>query len=220
MMKIATLTLAGALACAVPASAQNITDAQIASIVVTANQVDVDAGRLAASRASDADVRKFGALMVADHSGVNKAAIDLAARLEVTPEDNPTSQALKTAGEKNIAKLKALEGTRSTSRPNFIPSRLTRLGSSRPRSPWRPAIPWSGSTPISSHTRRRRRLGHSIRRRSSPGSRGSMSCPRRACSTTSARCTLRCGRASERDRADGQAAGGAEARPYFCTLMS
>lgn len=110
MMKISTLAFAGALACAIPATAQSINDAQIASIVVTANQVDVDAGKLAAARTSDAGVKTFAQLMVTDHTGVNKAAVDLATRLKVTPEDNPTSQALKAAGDKNIAKLKALKG--------------------------------------------------------------------------------------------------------------
>ena len=92
------------------ASAQKIDDAQIASIVVTANQVDVDAGRLAAARATREDVRAFAQLMVTDHTGVNKSAADLAAKLKVTPQDNPTSQALKTEGEKNLARLKALQG--------------------------------------------------------------------------------------------------------------
>jgi len=55
-------------------------------------------------------VKKFGALMVTDHTGVNKAAVDLATKLKVTPEDNPTSQALKAGGEKNVANLKALKG--------------------------------------------------------------------------------------------------------------
>ena len=95
---------------AAPASAQKIDDAQIASIVVTANQVDVDAGRLAATRATREDVRAFAQLMVTDHTGVNKSVADLAAKLEVTPQDNPTSQALKVGGEKNLAKLAALQG--------------------------------------------------------------------------------------------------------------
>ena len=110
MMKIYALAFAGALACATSASAQNINDAQIASIVVTANQVDVDAGALAVKSASKADVRTFAQLMVTDHTGVNKAAVDLATRLKVTPQENPTSQALKAAGDKNIAALKKLKG--------------------------------------------------------------------------------------------------------------
>jgi putative membrane protein len=92
------------------ASAQGITDAQIAHIVVTANQVDIDAGKLAASMAANPEVKKFGELMVTDHTGVNKQASDLAAKLKVTPADNPTSKSLKEGGDKNVAKLKGLKG--------------------------------------------------------------------------------------------------------------
>jgi putative membrane protein len=92
------------------ASAQAVNDAQIASIVVTANTVDIDAGKLAAASGTHADVKKFGELMVTDHTGVNKSAAALAAKLGVTPEDNPTSQSLKAEGEKNVAHLKTLKG--------------------------------------------------------------------------------------------------------------
>jgi putative membrane protein len=92
-----------------PVHAQNINDAQIASIVVTANQVDIDAGKLARASAN-ADVKKFAQLMIDDHTGVNKSATELVTRLKVTPEDNPTSQSLKSGGDKNIAHLKTLKG--------------------------------------------------------------------------------------------------------------
>jgi putative membrane protein len=92
------------------ASAQGVNDAQIASIVVTANQVDVDAGKLAASRSTRDDVKTFARLMVTDHTAVNKSATDLARKLEVTPEDNATSKSLKIDGDKNIAHLKTLKG--------------------------------------------------------------------------------------------------------------
>ncbi len=48
--------------------------------------------------------------MVTDHTGVNKQAADLAAKLKVTPADNPTSQSLKAGGDKNVANLKSLKG--------------------------------------------------------------------------------------------------------------
>jgi putative membrane protein len=104
--------LAGAIVIAWTATAvaQAPTDAQIAHIVVTANQVDIDAGKLAASMASSPEVKAFGELMVSDHSGVNKQATELAAKLKVTPQDNPTSQSLKAGGDKNIAHLKTLKG--------------------------------------------------------------------------------------------------------------
>jgi len=95
---------------AASASAQSVTDAQIAAIVVTANQVDIDAGKLAASKASTPEVKKFGQQMVTDHTAVNKQATALVTKLKVTPEDNPTSQSLKSGGDKNIANLKGLIG--------------------------------------------------------------------------------------------------------------
>jgi putative membrane protein len=92
------------------AYAQAPNDAQIASIVVTANQVDIDAGKLAESKASNAQVKAFGKQMVTDHSGVNKQAVALVTKLKVTPEDNATSKSLKAGGEANLANLKKLSG--------------------------------------------------------------------------------------------------------------
>lgn len=87
------------------------TDPQIAHIVVTANQVDIDAGTLAESKGSSKDVRDFGKLMVTDHSGVNKQAEALVTKLKVKPEDNPTSQSLKAGGKDNVKKLQGLKDT-------------------------------------------------------------------------------------------------------------
>src|SRR5215467_8339415 len=104
--------VAGALlASAAFASSQAINDAQIASIVVTANQADIDAGRLASAKAQSADVKAFGKQMVTDHSGVNKQATELVTKLKVTPEDNSTSQGLKAGGEENLKTLRSLKGT-------------------------------------------------------------------------------------------------------------
>ncbi|MEO8312559.1 MAG: DUF4142 domain-containing protein [Caldimonas sp.] len=92
------------------ALAQAPSDAQIASIVVTANQVDIDAGKLAESKASNAEVKAFGKQMVTDHSGVNKQAVALVTKLKVTPEDNATSQSLKAGGVDNVKNLNRLSG--------------------------------------------------------------------------------------------------------------
>jgi putative membrane protein len=86
------------------------TDAQIASIVVTANQVDIDAGKLAESKGSAKEVKAFGKQMVTDHTGVNQQAVALVTKLKVTPADNPTSQALKAGGAENVKKLQGLQG--------------------------------------------------------------------------------------------------------------
>src|SRR5215472_8612638 len=94
---------------AAPAAA-GPTDAQIAHIVVTANTVDINAGKLAETKGHSKDVKAFGKMMVTDHTGVNKQAVALVTKLKVTPEDNPTSQSLKKGGEENLATLKGLKG--------------------------------------------------------------------------------------------------------------
>jgi putative membrane protein len=109
-MKMWLFAAAVALAPASTVFAQSPNDAQIASIVVTANQVDIDAGKLATSKASNADVKAFAQQMVTDHTGVNKQAVELVTRLKVTPEDNATSQSLKSGGDANLATLKGLSG--------------------------------------------------------------------------------------------------------------
>jgi len=92
------------------AHAQAPSDPQIAAIVVTANQVDIDAGQLAKSMGHSKEVKDFGQQMVTDHTGVNKSASDLVGKLKVTPEDNATSKSLKEGGDKNLAHLKGLKG--------------------------------------------------------------------------------------------------------------
>jgi putative membrane protein len=117
-MKSSSIVFASALFLAVTGAAfaqgapaaSGPNDAQIAHIVVTANQVDIDAGKLAESKSKSKDVRAFGKQMVTDHSGVNKQAVALATKLKVTPEDNPTSQSLKKGGEENLKNLKGLKG--------------------------------------------------------------------------------------------------------------
>jgi putative membrane protein len=88
----------------------DLNDAEIAHIVVTANQVDIDAGNLAKKKASHEDVHAYAHRMVGEHTDVNKEAKDLAAKLNVTPQDNPISKSLKEDGKKNLEKLQGLSG--------------------------------------------------------------------------------------------------------------
>lgn len=112
-MRNTTIAWSSALVLAAgSAFAQNAApnDAQIAAIVVTANQVDIDAGKLAKSKASGKEVKDFANQMVTDHTGSNKAAHELAEKLKLKPEDNATSASLKSGGEENMKKLKELKG--------------------------------------------------------------------------------------------------------------
>lgn len=89
-------------------SADDPNDAQIAHIVVTANNVDIEAGNLAKNKASDKEVQGYAHRMIEDHTDVNKQATDLAAKLKLSPQDNAISKSLIADGKKNLDKLNGL----------------------------------------------------------------------------------------------------------------
>lgn len=99
-----------ALVAASGAAQAGPSDPQIAAIVVTANQVDIDAGQLAQANASSKDVKDFARQMVTDHAAVNRSAVALVGKLKVTPEENDTSRSLKKGGDENLARLNKLKG--------------------------------------------------------------------------------------------------------------
>jgi putative membrane protein len=110
-MKLASTTVFVAAALAVgSAHAQAPSDPQIAGIVVTANQIDIDAGKLAKSRSKNKEVRSFANQMVTDHTAVNKQAVALAKKLKVKPEGSDTQESLKKGARENVANLKKLKG--------------------------------------------------------------------------------------------------------------
>lgn len=108
---VAALGSALLFACAQFASAQDKpTDPQIAHIAYTAGVIDIEAAKLAISKSANTEVVAFAQSMVKDHEAVNVQALDLVKKLNVTPEDNPTSQALTKAAEEKRTELGNLEG--------------------------------------------------------------------------------------------------------------
>ena len=85
-------------------------DAQIAHIAYTAGTLDVAAGKQALAKSHDKAVRDFASEMVRDHEAVNDKALALVKKLNVTPQDNPTSAALKAAADKKRDELAKLDG--------------------------------------------------------------------------------------------------------------
>src|SRR5881394_3223098 len=104
------LVFAALLAPALALAQGKPSDPQIAHIVVTANQIDIDAGKLAKSKSKNKEVQEFAQRMITDHTAVNKQAGALAKKLGVKPEDNDTSKALNKGAQANMAKLKNLKG--------------------------------------------------------------------------------------------------------------
>jgi putative membrane protein len=86
------------------------TDPQIAHIAYTAGQLDIEAAKQALAKTKNKEVRAFADDMVKDHAAVNKQALALVKKLKVTPQDNPTSQALTKQAALKRAELAKLSG--------------------------------------------------------------------------------------------------------------
>ena len=79
------------------------TDPQIAHIAYTAGQLDITAAKQALSKSKNKEVLAFAQDMMRDHEAVNKQALDLVKKLNVTPADNDTSRAFsKQAADKQV----------------------------------------------------------------------------------------------------------------------
>lgn len=72
--------------------APKLSDAEIASVAVVANQNDINFANLAMKKSKDAKVKEFAKTMIADHQSVINMAIALVTKLKVTPKDNAVSQ--------------------------------------------------------------------------------------------------------------------------------
>jgi len=100
----------GPAALAGQAAPPDLSDPEVAHVAVTADNIDIAAGKLALSRTHDSEVRNFASMMVRDHTGVNEKAAALAKKLGVTPKDNAVSQSLEAGAREAMAKLESLRG--------------------------------------------------------------------------------------------------------------
>ena len=104
---ITVLVLSSGMAAAQPAKPN---DAQIAHIAYTADEIDIRAAQQALRKSRNREVREFAVDMVRDHTAVNRQALALVKKLHVTPQDNPTSQALLKQATAEREKLARLNG--------------------------------------------------------------------------------------------------------------
>ena len=86
-------------------------DAQIASIAVNANLIDIDYAKIAKSKSTNPEVLKFADTMAKDHQNVIDRAVALATKLSLTPDDNnDTTRSLLDGAATEKDKLNALSG--------------------------------------------------------------------------------------------------------------
>jgi putative membrane protein len=82
-----------------------LTDPEIASVAVVANQIDVDYAKIANARSKNTNVLQFDKTMSDDHTAVIKQAVALVTKLGVTPKDNAVSQKLLSDAAKTKKQL-------------------------------------------------------------------------------------------------------------------
>jgi putative membrane protein len=87
-----------------------LSDAEIASVAVVANQIDIDAAKLAQQKSKDPAIRDFASTMISDHTSVIDKASALVKKLGVTPQDNGVSRQLRSNAQKTLQGLKAKSG--------------------------------------------------------------------------------------------------------------
>ena len=105
---IAAVSLA--LSGAALAQSAKLTDPQIAHIAYTAGNIDIAAAKQALSKSTNKDVKAFAEDMVRDHEAVNKQALELVKKLNVTPQDNDTSKTLSKNAADKLNELGKLNG--------------------------------------------------------------------------------------------------------------
>jgi putative membrane protein len=87
-----------------------LSDAEVASIAVTANQSDIKYAEIAKEKSKDADILNFAETMISAHELIKTQTAALIKKLGVTPEDNAITQKLLTLAEKRMKMLRLESG--------------------------------------------------------------------------------------------------------------
>ena len=85
-----------------PSLAQNpkLTDPEIASVAVVANEIDIDYATVAKEKSKNAEVLRFAETMTNDHKAIIAQAVALVTKLKITPKDNAVSQKMNAEAAK------------------------------------------------------------------------------------------------------------------------
>lgn len=104
--------LAGLVITGSPAAqaADGLNDMQIAGIVVTADNLDIEYGKIALAKSKDKNIREFAQRMVTDHQAVQLSVIALAEKLGVNAEDSAVRTSLREGSKAVFEKLNSLTG--------------------------------------------------------------------------------------------------------------
>jgi putative membrane protein len=91
-----------------PSASPDLTDANIVALLDHANEADSSAGALASKKATNAQVKKFAKMMMADHHQLRKQGAELAKKLSLTPEP-PANDPVTPLAQQETAALEAAQ---------------------------------------------------------------------------------------------------------------
>ncbi len=112
-MKLIVAAIVCSIIAVVPGYGQTnpkLSDPEIASVAVVANQIDINYAKIATAKSKNTDVLNFAKTMNDDHTAVIKQAVALVTKLGVTPKDNAVSQKLLSDAEKTKKELRSKSG--------------------------------------------------------------------------------------------------------------
>jgi putative membrane protein len=89
---------------------EKLNDPQIATIALTAHQLDAERGKLAQKKTKNEQVKQFADQMVNDHTTGANEVLALAKKLGVKPEESAVTKSLKDGATETNAKLGKLKG--------------------------------------------------------------------------------------------------------------
>src|SRR5688572_6087250 len=90
--------------------APKLSDPEVASVAVVANQIDIGYAEIAKKKSKDAEGLKFAETMINDHTSVIEKAAALVKKLGVTPKDNDVSKKLLADSKKTKEMLESKSG--------------------------------------------------------------------------------------------------------------
>jgi putative membrane protein len=110
MIVAATAAALGMSAIVSGAEPEKLDDAKIATIALTAHEIDVERGKLASKKTRNEEVKQLADQMVTDHGAGKVEVLDLATKLKVTPVQSAVTKGLKDGATQTAGSLKKLKG--------------------------------------------------------------------------------------------------------------
>jgi putative membrane protein len=86
-----------------------LSDGQIAGVLTTVDDAEIEQAQLALDKASNPEVQAFAKHMVEQHTASKQAGTQLASQTNIKPADSPKAQELKQTGAQMLTRLNAAD---------------------------------------------------------------------------------------------------------------